>query len=153
LIDLNFVSGVTYFLAIGARTAMAKKWSHTEAFAAFGTKPRNTRWSWSARSDDGKTVVATLWRDQFSKRDGRMTYSRPGFTTGERKRPGFTEWVENLAWAKEYCEGRFHVISAIARDKNADPRSIAECFPTKMIMRLVEFDSETGAFVAEAEGT
>lgn len=132
---------------------MSKKWTHTAAFANFGTVPRNARWSWSARSNDGRTVVATLWQDHFSKSDGRLIYARPGFTEGEQKRPGFAEWLENLAWAQDHCEGRFHVISAIAKDKKANPRSIAECFPTKIIMRLVKFDRATGEFVAEAEMT
>ncbi|MEI9991816.1 MAG: hypothetical protein WDM86_17470 [Rhizomicrobium sp.] len=130
---------------------MTKKWTHTAAFESFGVRPWNTRWSWSARSDDGKIVVATLWQDQFSRRDNRLIYARPGFTLGERKRPGFSEWVENLAWAEDHCGGRFHVIAAIPKDKNADPRSIAECFPTKTVMRIVEFDRQTGAFVAEQE--
>src|ERR1700733_8052466 len=126
---------------------MSKKWSHTEAFAKFGTAPKNTRWSWSAKSADGKTVVATLWQDQFTRRNGRLVYERPGLIgPDEKKRPGQTEWVENLRWAKDHCDGRFRVICAIAKDINADPRSIAECFPTDMVMRLVELDPETGAF-------
>lgn len=130
---------------------MPGKWTHTKAFASFGVVPRNTRWSWSARSEDGKTVVATLWQDQFERKDGRVIYARPGFTPGERKRPGFMEWIENLTWAQSNCQGRFKVIVAVAKDIQATPRSIGECFPSKMTMRLVQFDRDTGAFVAEAE--
>jgi hypothetical protein len=132
---------------------MPKKWTHTEAFAKFGTVPKNTRWSWSARNEERKIVVATLWQDQFTRQDGRLVYERPGFIgPNDKKRPGLTEWVENLTWARDHCEGRFRVISAIARDVSADPRSIAECFPTEMVMRLTRLDPETGAFSAEAEG-
>ena len=132
---------------------MSEKWTHTAAFAKLGTVPKNTRWSWSARSGDGKTVVATLWEDQFTLRNGGLVYERPGFIgPGEKKRPGHTEWVENLKWAQDHCDGRFHVIYAIAKDAKADPRAIAECFPTDMVMRLVKLDPRTGAFVAEAEG-
>ena len=132
---------------------MPKKWTHTAAFAAFGTTPRNTQWSWSARSDDGKTVVVNLWQDRFKSEGGRLIYARPAYSPRERKGRGFKEWVRNLAWARDHCEGRLHVIIAIAKDPNASPRSIAECFPSKMVMRLIEFDPVTGAFVAEAEST
>jgi hypothetical protein len=34
-----------------------------EAFAHFGAAGKNQRWSWSARSADGRTVVLTVWKD------------------------------------------------------------------------------------------
>jgi hypothetical protein len=133
--------------------AMAKKWTHTACFQSFGTEPKNVQWSWSARSPDGKTVVVTLWQDLFVRKDGHLTYSRP---ETDRKdlgaRPGFGELMENLVWAREKCNGRLHVIIAIARDRNADPRSIAECFPSPMVMKLTHLDVGTGAYVAEADG-
>jgi hypothetical protein len=131
---------------------MTKQWTHTEAFAHFGTKPRNVQWSWSARSDDGKTVVATLWQDEFSRKEGRLVYERTDVPDNVRRRPGHSELMENFAWAQTHCDGRFKVISAKAKDPNADPRSIDECFPTKMTMKLLHFDPATGAFLAEAEG-
>src|SRR5215213_6882171 len=67
---------------------MQKKWTHTAAFAHFGTKPRNVQWSWSARNEATKTVVVTLWQDEFVKKDGRLTYSRPGFDQSTRLRSG-----------------------------------------------------------------
>ena len=131
---------------------MPKKISHTEAFAHFGTKARNVQWSWSARSEDGKTVVGTLWQDQFERKDGRLVYSRPGLDSVEANgNLGFKEWKENLIWAQDHCEGRIHVIVAIAKDPKAHPRSIKECFPSAMVMRLKELDRETGAFVGEIE--
>jgi hypothetical protein len=132
---------------------MPKKWTHTEAFSHFGTTPRNVQWSWSARSDDGQTVVVTFWQDLFSRKDGRLLYERSAPQQHLRRRPGFNELMENLAWARDHCGGRFKVIVAKAKDVKADPRSIEECFPTKMTMKLVEFDAATGAFVAEAEGS
>lgn len=60
--------------------------------------------------------------------------------------------MENFAWARDHCDGRFNVIIARAKDVNADPRSIQECFPSKMVMRLVHLDLATGAFIAEAQG-
>lgn len=132
---------------------MPKKMTHTAAFAAFGTTPRNVQWSWSARTPDGTTVVVTLWQDLFKRRDGRLTYARPGFDpSNPDTRPGFRELMENLAWARDHCGGRFKVIMAIAKDPSAEPRSISECFPTKMTMKLTHLDTTAGAFVAEAEG-
>jgi hypothetical protein len=81
-----------------------------------------------------------------------LIYARPGRDKNQRTSPSFTEWIENLVWASEHCGGRFHVIIAKAKDVNADPRSIEECFPSKVVMRLTHFDRETGALVAEAEG-
>jgi hypothetical protein len=132
---------------------MAKKWTHTEAFAHFGTVPRNIQWSWSARSDDGQTVVLTLWQDQFSRQDGHLVYKHAPFEEHVRRRPGFGELMENLPWARDHCAGRFKVIIARAKDTRADPRSIEECFPSKMIMKLVEFDPSTGAYVANVESS
>ncbi len=131
---------------------MAKKFTHTEAFASFGTKPRNVQWSWSARNEDDKTVVVTLWQDEFSRKDGRVLYDRPPLPEHVRQRPGCAELMENFAWARDHCNGLFKVIIAIAKDKDADPRSIQECFPSKMVMKILDFDPETGAFLAEAEG-
>ena len=132
---------------------MPRTWTHTSAFAHFGTKPRNVQWSWSARSENGKTVVATLWQDLFSRKDGRLIYSRPGVDPSTPdKRPGFGELMENFSWARDHCAGSFKVIVAIAKDVKAEPRSIAECFPSKMTMKLTRLDTTTGAFTAEAEG-
>jgi hypothetical protein len=131
---------------------LARKWTHTKAFEHFGTKPKNVQWSWSARNEAEKTVVVTLWQDMFSRKDGKFVYVRPGFEPSEPDtRPGFRELMENLVWARDHCDGRFKVIVAIAKDRNAVPRSIRECAPTKMIMRLTHLDSDIGAFTAVAE--
>ena len=131
---------------------MPEKWSHTGAFAYFGATPRNVQWSWSARSSDGQKVVVTLWQDQFKRRDNRLVYESQ-FESRERdKRHGFRELMNNLLWARDHCDGRFRVIVAKAKDTNAYPRSIEECFPHKtMIMQLKGLDLETGNFTAEAE--
>jgi hypothetical protein len=130
---------------------MSKRWTHTKAFAHFGTSPRNVQWSWSARSEDGLTVVVTLWQDQFSRRGNRLVYDRSAAAPDVRRRPGFGELMENLAWARNNCAGRFNVIVAKAKDTKADPRTIEECFPSKMVMRLTSLNTESGAFLAEAE--
>ena len=132
---------------------MTKRWTHTECFQAFGTEPANVRWSWSARNEATGTVVVTLWQDVFTHREGRRIYERPA-TDREwlQPRPGFDEMMENLAWARDHCGGRVRVIVAIAKDRNVEPRKIAECFPNRMIMRLTRLDVATGEFVLEVEG-
>ena len=103
---------------------MAKRWIHTECFQAFGTEPTNFRWSWSARNAATSTVVVTLWQDAFGRRkDGRFIYARPATDRAWlQERPGFDEMMENLAWARDNCDGRVRVIIAIAKDRNVEPR-------------------------------
>ncbi|MGP9821937.1 hypothetical protein ACTZWW_18110 [Salinarimonas sp. NSM] len=123
--------------------------SRRNAFAAFGTRARNDRWSWSARSDDGRTVVVVLWQDYFTSEAGRRVYERPGFDPKYvDARLGFRELMDNLAWARDHCDGRFHVVVAIAKDCKAEPRSIQECFASKLVMELTHLDAATGAFRA-----
>jgi len=45
------------------------------------------------------------------------------------------------------------VIIARAKDQNADPRAIEDCFPSKMVMRLIDLDTEAGTFLAETVTT
>lgn len=129
---------------------MPKQYSHSECFDFFGVVPRNTRWSWSGRSGDGKDVAVTLWQDRFEEK-GRIYRSWKTDRPGEWKsRPGFVELIENLALARDNADGTVHVILAQARDKDAVPRSIARCFPQPNLkMRIVELDEEEGTFVLE----
>ena len=127
------------------------KHTHTSAFAHFGTVPRNVQWSWSARNEEAKIVVVTLWQDEFQRKDGRVIYSRDSTDDQVKSRNGFPELMENLAWARDHCEGRLKVIVAIAKDISASPRSIKECFPSEMEMRVTDLDLVTGAFTAVAE--
>jgi hypothetical protein len=127
-----------------------KDYSHSDCFSFFGTTPRNTRWSWSGRSADGRDVSVTLWQDRFEEK-GRVYRSWQTDRPGEWKsRPGFVELIENLAHARDHADGLVHVIMAQARDRSASPRSIARCFPhPNLKMRVVELDEEEGTFVLE----
>ena len=126
------------------------KQTHTSAFAHFGTTPRNVQWSWSARSPDGKTVVVTLWQDQLKPKDGKLTYSMTAEDSARiAHRPGHRELMENLAWSRDNCAGVFAVIIAIPKDRNADPRSISECFPSNIRMMITDLDLTLGTFSAE----
>lgn len=132
---------------------MSTKHTHTSSFAHFGTVPRNVQWSWSARNEDTETVVVTLWQDEFVRRDGKVIYDRPAAHRQVRSRHGFPEMMDNMAWARDHCGGLLHVIIAIAKDPADSPRTIKECFPSKMTMRLTHLDTDTGAFTAVAESS
>lgn len=109
------------------------------------------QWSWSARNEDTKTVVVTLWQDEFKRLDNRLVYERgPAWVEGVRRRPGHTELMENLRWAIDHCDGYLKVIVAIAKDKNAIPRSISECFPSKIQLRVARLNETTGEFALES---
>ena len=132
---------------------MSKQWTHTEAFAHFGAKGANQRWSWSARSPDGKTVVITLWQHQLKVENKKAIYRAEKRESVENweNRNGNQERLENLKWAMKNCDGLFHVVIAIAEDVNAHPHRIKECFPKpNMMMRIIELNEETGEFQAES---
>lgn len=128
---------------------MAKS-THSECFEFFGVVPKNTRWSWSGRSPDGHDVAVTLWQDRFEEK-GRIYRSWKSDRPGEWKsRPGFVELIENLAHARNHLDGKVHVILAIAKDKEANPRSIDRSFPQPGLrMRVVEVDENEGTFTLE----
>lgn len=104
---------------------MNKRYTLKECHEVLGTKPQNPRWSWSGRSADGKTDVTMPWVGT----------------------PGHKDLVENLKWAKEHCDGVVSVIIAIAKEKDAHPRTISECYPQlNFRMRVENIDHEIGEF-------
>ncbi|MER9225791.1 hypothetical protein NKI39_09050 [Mesorhizobium sp. M0664] len=132
---------------------MPKKYTHTAAFAHFGTAPVNVQWSWSARNEGTKTVAVTLWQDEFKKSPGgRLVYERGPIWADSKTSRGHYELMENLRWALDHCDGWVKVIIAVAKDKNAKPRSIKECAPTKMQVKVMQLDEGSGEFSLEAFG-
>ena len=123
-----------------------------DAFAQFGAAGRNQRWSWSARTDDGKTVVMTLWKDLFDYSGDPIRYS-----TFEREdldewqdKPGNHERLENLIWAEEKCGGDFRVVIVVAHDTDVQPRQIKDSFAQpRMLGRITRLNRTTGEFEAE----
>jgi hypothetical protein len=132
---------------------MAKTWGLAEAFASFdGARGKNPRWSWSARTPNGKTVVTTFWQDQFDYKTKPISYAGISETGSEAwlRRPGNSERLENLIYSQDYCDGLLRVVITVAEDVNADPRKIADCFPQpKMQMRITYLNRSTGEFRAE----
>jgi hypothetical protein len=130
---------------------MAKKLGLADCFKRYGASGRNPRWSWSARSEDGKVVVLTLWKDGISVSNGVTTYDSfdPSGRAPWIDTPGNRERLENLKWARENCDGQFRVVVTVAKDVAAVPRAIADCYPQpNLIMRITELNEKTGEFRA-----
>jgi len=94
-----------------------------------------------------------LWQDGFDEK-GRFyrswTHDKPGEW---RSRPGFVELIENLVHARDNLKGEVKVIIVVAKDKNANPRSIARSFPQPNLrMRVIELDENEGTFALERVG-
>ena len=129
---------------------MPQTYTKKSSFDFYATKPSNPRWSWSARSEDGKTVAITCWIDRFEH--GTALYRSHTRIGGDdwQSRPGHNEMIGNLAWARDNCEGEVRVVVAVSRDPNANPRSIKECYPQPNLrMRVMGLDEATGDFVLE----
>lgn len=130
---------------------MAGRWSHTSAFEFYGARASNARWSWSARSPDGRIVVLTLWEDEFRHRNGKTIYVAKRRSRGSNwiNRAGNRERLGNLKWARDHCKGLFRVVLAVAEDKHVSPRRIASCSPRpELVMRITHLDENTGEFRA-----
>ncbi|MGC2827106.1 MAG: hypothetical protein WA322_23245 [Pseudolabrys sp.] len=113
------------------------------AFAKFGVTPVNNRWAWSARNETTKIVVICLWKDRFRGEEGKLTYvPRDKIEVGSK--PGWGQFMRDLQFAVDHCNGLVHIIMLVAKDMNADPRSIVDCYPTGMVMKVTEFNPETG---------
>jgi len=66
-------------------------------------------------------------------------------------KPGNRERLENLRWAMDHCGGLFRVVMVKAKNTEADPREIAECFPRDaLVMKVTDLNEATGTFRAVA---
>ena len=127
---------------------MSERWTRREAFAYFGAVCANPRWSWSAKSLDGKTVVLTMWKDEIASENSSSVYKSNPRNLLTEKRPGFSERLAHLKWARDNCDSRVRVV-ILKKDGRG---GIAECFPAKdLIMRITSLDEKTGAFRACSE--
>jgi hypothetical protein len=129
---------------------MRKKRTLTACFAHFGAQCANFRWSWSARSPDGKTVVVTMWSDEIRTEGDRLAYystaTRPSNELGSRERRA------NLIWARDNCGGLVSVVVVVAKNARAQKKSISRCFPSDgLVMRITRLNAETGSFRLASE--
>lgn len=121
-----------------------------DCYASYGIKLANPRWSWSGRHADGSAVVVTLWQDRFTDK-GRVYRSWDTDRPGEwRSRPGFTELIANLTFARDHTNGVVGVVLAKARDAAVSPRTIERCFAQPgLTMRVTSLDEEAGTYTLE----
>lgn len=120
------------------------------AFKHFGAKGRNPRWSWSARTPDGSTVVLALWKDRFDNSAKPAKYRSGARDFGDPVTHGAKERRENLIWARDRCDGKFRVVVVVAQDIGEKVRKIADCYAQpNLTMRILNLDEVTGEFEAE----
>jgi hypothetical protein len=128
-------------------------WSATEAFGHFATKPRNIRWSWSACSDDGNTVVLTWWKDEINRdSDGKLVFDRRNHVRLPlwQHRLGNRERIRNLVHCRDHCGGLFRIVWQKAADPDAPTRRAVERYPDDALwMRLIELNEQTGELLAK----
>jgi hypothetical protein len=121
----------------------AKTWSLSGAFGYFGAVAANPRWSWSARSADGKTVVVNWWKDEITRDGIKLVYDmRDHDHLSEwRGRNGNRDRIRNLVWARDHCDGLFRIVWCEASDVNARVRKTVGRYPDKDLwMRLVDLN-------------
>jgi hypothetical protein len=124
-----------------------------EAFAYFdGAKAVNPRWAWAAQSDDGKTVVLTMWTDQISWRRERLLYQakvKPGRDAWV-KLQGNQDRIDKLQHAQNNCGGLFRAVIVEAIDTEARPRSTRSMYfaDDELVMKLMTLNPTTGEFTA-----
>lgn len=101
---------------------MAKNWSKSEAFASFGAKGINPRWSWSARDEDGKTVVLTLWGNMIVKMANPSTTIAPPSAIVREKIP--KEAYRNALKRIIDCHSNFKSMLTVPIMERTLPRNI-----------------------------
>ena len=120
----------------------------TGAFRDMQATLRNARWSWSAISDDGTTVVVTVWDDQIGPDGSVNTFGDPDRHIWENKL-GNRYRARDLAYAQKHCDGRFRVVRVTAADLDADPRVIVQRTPEHDLwMKVERLDEQTGEYFA-----
>ncbi|MGX5842801.1 hypothetical protein ACWGTI_18955 [Mesorhizobium sp. ArgA1] len=118
----------------------------TEAYARLGATVRNPRRTWSTISDDGKSVIVTLWTDRFLdvEQTKYSTFGLPG--KGWMHRFENRRRVEHLQHALSKRGGLFRSIIVTSND-SAHSRIIARSVGPQM--RVTDIDATTGQFKAE----
>lgn len=128
---------------------MPKTTTLSDAFAFFGTVPRNPRWAWSAVSPDGKTVALTVWDDELGP-DGSYDCVGRADRAGWVDRIGNLDRKRNLQHALDHCDGIVRVVRVTAANTKAGTRSIKQRrADPEARMKIVFLNPETGEFRAE----
>ena len=119
-----------------------------EAFAAFGVVQVNERWSWSGISSDRKTLVLTLWSDQyqFDKKTKKNEWSTFGCDNEKWiDDAGNSHRIRDISYAVENLDGRFRGIRVVPEGKQLPERVISSVNPIMHLeWQITDFDPHTG---------
>ena len=126
----------------------------SEAFAYFGARAANPRWSWAAQSDDGSVVVLTMWEDIARHENGHVVYDiRAHHDLAQwRGRPGNRDRRRKLIHARDHCDRKFRVVHVRAVDPKAGTRRTRSRYEAddRLVMKLEFLNEETGEFCARS---
>lgn len=122
------------------------------AFARYGVKLRNDRWSWSGRTANDEKVVLQLWNDHFDWDSDPISYSDfddPRLPIW-RHRLGNRYRIEDIKWAEDNCDGKFYVVLATSKTPETNTReTVKACARPDLLMKVVRFNKETGELFAQ----
>ncbi len=126
-----------------------------EAFQFFKAKAANPRWGWAAQSDDGKTVVVTMWRDLIDDDGKVLTYGNRQGAGGDSwmKLPGNRDRIRKLQHVWDNCGRLFRVVIIDAVDTKAGARNTRKKYyaAETLVMKLDSpVDPDTGVFRARS---
>ena len=125
-----------------------------EAFAFFGIKQTNERWSWAGIREDKSLVALTIWNDQKKyHRSGKWKTSVFGMNNPIWKdSPGNKERIEIIKYCIENLDGKFRVIWMEPKERNVmdATREYLWARPEeKSWFKIRDFDEETGEFSSD----
>ena len=104
------------------------KMNKKEAFAHFGIKQKNERWSWAGITDDNSLVALTIWTDQREyKKGGRFTTST--FNANNeiwKDHLGNQERIQIIQYCINHLDSRFRVIWCVPEDPNVFEGKVKE---------------------------
>ncbi|WP_156467582.1 hypothetical protein [Methylobacterium sp. Leaf102] len=122
-----------------------------KSFGAFGVKLKSVRGHWSGISSDGKVVVLALWGDELNYKTIPISYDcfdRPDYAEWGRL-AGNTARKAHLRHSISECGSLFRVVIGHAKDKLQKINGNADYNPQlKLLMKITEFNDETGEFRA-----
>jgi hypothetical protein len=131
---------------------MVQVQSLTRCFTHFGAVCASNRFSKSAITQDGQTVVIAIWEDEVQRDGDRVIYQsryRPALKGKSRRIE--SELMANLKWAQDHCGGLVRVVILTAEDVTAEQRKIMYCYADdSLVMHITELDCRSRTFRAES---
>ena len=119
-----------------------------EAFAKFSVTQVNERWSWSGISEDGLTLVLTLWSDQYRFNKESRIYEWSTFGRDIDSwidDAGNAHRIRDISYAIEKLEGRFRAIRVDPDTSSLPNRTIKKVSPIlNLEWEITDFDPNTG---------